>query len=219
VRGKSHIANAISFFRIGCVPFIIFFIFKPGPQAGITALALFLTASISDWLDGYISRKLKTQSEFGVFIDPLADKIVTGGVFLSIALIPEIGVPLWIILIIIIREIFLTLFRIIALRRGKQFKTEYSGKIKTFFQMCTITLILIQLYFYKYLIWHYPERAMVEIKRFWIELAGQSKGSLLYRLPVILVSISAGLAMYSMVEYIVRNRHIFSFFKKLYSKK
>jgi len=196
------------------VPFIIFFIFKPGPEAGILALALFLTASVSDWLDGYFARKFKTQSEFGVFLDPLADKLVTGGVFLSVAFIPELAVEIWIIMVILIREVFITLLRIIALRSKEPVKTEYSGKVKTFFQMFTITLILVQLFFYKYLVQENPQTALKGAKQFWVELCGQSKGIFIYRFPIILVSVSAFLAIYSMIEYILKNRHLFGFSRK-----
>lgn len=108
------------------------------------ALIVFMLASLTDMLDGWSARKLKIESEFGAFIDPLADKfLVISALIAIIALDPYLEVfDLWMILIIVGRDVMITVMRMIAIKRGKPLRTSRLGKFKTAFQMISIVIII-----------------------------------------------------------------------------
>lgn len=107
----------------------------------ISALLLFILASLTDLLDGHIARKKETISDLGKILDPIADKLLIIGVFLSFL---ERGlVSLWIVVIIMSREFIVTSLRIFALRQKKVLEAQYFGKHKTATQMVSIILIYI----------------------------------------------------------------------------
>ena len=107
-------------------------------------MALFLIASLTDILDGWSARKLRQESEFGAFIDPLADKcLVISAIIAIIVLDPGFETfDIWMIFIIAGRDILLTYMRMLAIRKGEQLRTSRLGKVKTAFQMISIVIII-----------------------------------------------------------------------------
>lgn len=110
------------------------------------ALLLFLFAALTDWLDGWLARKFGQVSEFGKFMDALADKVLTMGMFVSLL---SLGVlekwTLFLILMILSREFLITGLRLVAAAKGRTLAAEKAGKIKTVVQLLCISLILGQL--------------------------------------------------------------------------
>lgn len=207
---RFHIANILTVFRIVIVPFFILSLFGQSLFSGVAALVLFFTAAVSDYLDGVCARKYRLQSGFGEFVDPLADKILVGAAFLSFTLFPEFNIPLWLVIIILVRELVVTLLRVVAIKKKTPLKTEYSGKIKTAFQMLSIVVILVMLLIKKAVLSARPSLMSEESTEFWRTLFGQNPGTFIYFLPLLLVSLSAVLALFSMGHYVLKNRHIIS---------
>ena len=112
----------------------------PGWVAKAAALALFLIAGATDWLDGYLARRWKQTSAAGALLDPLADKVLVLGVFL--ACVWRHLVPLWMVLIIAMRELLITGVRTWGARRGVVLPAAKEGKQKTVSQMVAIIALL-----------------------------------------------------------------------------
>ncbi|MFW6139121.1 MAG: CDP-diacylglycerol--glycerol-3-phosphate 3-phosphatidyltransferase [Spirochaetota bacterium] len=205
-----HISNVLTILRVVVVPFFIMAALGEGAASGWAALVLFGFAALSDYFDGLCARRLGIHTRFGEFADPLADKILVGAAFISFALMPVVRVAFWIVAVILLREIFVTLMRIVGLNRNKPMKTEYSGKIKTAFQMFTISIILIILLVYKINLPAGPMSGYEQGMSFWSSVSGNTLAVVMVNLPLVLVCVSAVLAFFSMVQYTLKNRHLFS---------
>ena len=107
------------------------------------ALVLFVVASLTDFLDGYIARKYNLITNFGKFMDPLADKILT--ISGMICLIELGRIPSWIVIIIVAREFIISGFRLVAAENGVVIAANYWGKFKTTFQMIMIILMIMNI--------------------------------------------------------------------------
>ncbi len=119
--------------------FVLFAVVEPTPY--LWAALVFVIAALSDWYDGYFARLWKLTTPMGAFLDPLADKFLTSAAFIAFAsrgLIPE-----WTVAIIIARDIYATLFRILASSINQPIKTSSLAKYKTFFQMTYICYVLV----------------------------------------------------------------------------
>jgi len=136
-------ANKITLTRI-LIPFIFLPVLMSDLPYGKTiSLALFVVASISDWLDGYIARKLNITSDFGGLIDPLADKIlVSAALICFIAIMPDIVKP-WYVVVIISRDFLVTGLRLLAAKTNTVMAAEAIGKHKTGWQMSVIIATLV----------------------------------------------------------------------------
>ena len=137
-----NLPNMITIFRIMLVPvlFLLLF-FSPGKLQSFFAGLVFSVASISDCVDGYLARRMNLVTDFGKFLDPLADKLLVGVAL--IMMIPLGRVPLWIVAIILGREVMVTLLRVISLRKGnKVIEASMTGKYKTGFQIAAIIPLL-----------------------------------------------------------------------------
>ena len=139
------IPNVITVARIALCPVIFALIFVPTFAARFTAWILFLIAAFSDLWDGYLARKHGWISDFGKLVDPIADKLLLVATFIPFYILsnrdptdhsfPVIDtLPLWIVLVIFGRELFITLFRSYAARRGVVIPAGPSGKYKAVFQ-------------------------------------------------------------------------------------
>ena len=104
------------------------------------ALAIFIIASLTDLIDGKIARKYNLITDFGKFMDPLADKLLVCSAM--IALIEMNRIPSWVVIIIIAREFIISGFRLIASDNGVVIAASYWGKFKTTFQMVMICLMI-----------------------------------------------------------------------------
>lgn len=136
-------ANKITIIRILMIPFFIFCAMQPGAGMQIAALVLFCVASFTDFLDGYIARKYNQVTDFGKFVDPLADKLlVTAALLLFI----ENGIfPAWMVFIILAREFIITSLRIVAANKGRVLAATWTGKVKTCVQIGGIILLFLSL--------------------------------------------------------------------------
>ena len=137
-----NLPNMITIFRIVLVPvlFLLLF-FSPGKLQSFFAGLVFSVASISDCVDGYLARRMSLVTDFGKFLDPLADKLLVGVAL--IMMIPLGRVPLWIVAIILGREVMVTLLRVISLKKGNTvIEASMTGKYKTGFQIAAIIPLL-----------------------------------------------------------------------------
>ena len=146
------IPNFLTSSRIFLVPIFLYFLFSEFSHAKFFALIIFIIASITDALDGRIARKHNVVSNFGIFLDPLADKILTLSAFYAFMFIPTLStaVKLWMIILISFRDILVTTLRTILQYRGITMITSKLGKIKTALQLGTIHLILVSLIIQSY---------------------------------------------------------------------
>ncbi|RLD17373.1 MAG: CDP-diacylglycerol--glycerol-3-phosphate 3-phosphatidyltransferase [Caldiserica bacterium] len=145
-----NIATKLTFLRIIIVPFFIFSLEMKTKMGYLFALILFIIASLTDLYDGIIARKLKQVTDFGKFLDPLADKILLMSAFVYLPVLPEIKIPAWMIVVILSREFIITGLRTVAAKKGEVIAAQLSGKFKTTFQMITIIYILTFLVFNAY---------------------------------------------------------------------
>jgi CDP-diacylglycerol--glycerol-3-phosphate 3-phosphatidyltransferase len=102
---------------------------------------VFLIAAITDWYDGWLARKFNYITEWGKFMDPLADKILTSTAFVAFVIVGVL--PLWMVLLIIIRDFLITLVRIYADYRKVSFTTTRTAQLKTFLQMFFLYYLLL----------------------------------------------------------------------------
>ncbi len=140
-----YIPNILSISRIVLIPLFIYLLVSPTFLARLMALAIFGIASLTDLLDGWSARKLNQESELGKFLDPLADKVLVVSALIAILVIDPYMelIDLWMILVIVGRDVLITAMRYQAIKRGKSLKTSSFGKIKTAFQMISIVLIIL----------------------------------------------------------------------------
>jgi len=115
------------------------------------ASMLFIVASATDFFDGFIAREWNQKTKLGAIIDPLADKMITIAAFLGLMVMGEASA--WAIYIIIIRELFITGIRTVAVSEGLDIKASLAGKVKTVFQMIAIGFLLMHWPFAQELLW------------------------------------------------------------------
>ena len=136
-----NLPNKLTILRVIMIPFFLVALLVDGIPAGKwVALAIFIIASFTDMLDGKIARKYNLITNFGKFMDPLADKLLVSAAL--IALIPLGKIPAWIVIVIISREFIISGFRLIASDNGVVIAASYWGKIKTVTQMVMIVLLI-----------------------------------------------------------------------------
>ncbi|MBD3295848.1 MAG: CDP-diacylglycerol--glycerol-3-phosphate 3-phosphatidyltransferase [Candidatus Omnitrophica bacterium] len=140
-RSCMNLPNKITIARIVLTFIFMLFLFSKGLGAKVTALLLFLAAAFTDYLDGYLARKLDIKSDFGRIMDPLADKLLTLAAFL--AFVEMKLIPAWMVVVIIFRELLITSIRLKALTRGDVLSAGRGGKHKTASQMLSIFIILV----------------------------------------------------------------------------
>jgi CDP-diacylglycerol--glycerol-3-phosphate 3-phosphatidyltransferase len=138
---KFTIPNLLSLSRIVLIPLLVYLLYV---KSWVLALVLFAVASFTDMLDGWSARKLKQESEFGIFIDPLADKFLVISVLAALMVMdPELEIfDFWMIIVIVGRDVLITFMRYLAIRRGQTLRTSRFGKVKTAFQMVSIVIII-----------------------------------------------------------------------------
>ena len=125
-------ASKITLIRVAFLPVYMVFMYLSGGMPGPwmwAALALFIIASLTDYVDGYIARKYNQVTDFGKFLDPLADKLL---VIAAMAILTEWGrFPAWALIIVLTREFAVTGLRLIAVQKGTVIAAGWSGKVKT----------------------------------------------------------------------------------------
>ncbi|UCD55545.1 MAG: CDP-diacylglycerol--glycerol-3-phosphate 3-phosphatidyltransferase [Candidatus Omnitrophota bacterium] len=135
-----NLANKLTISRIILTFVFMFFLFSKGMLSKMLALVVFIIATWTDFLDGFLAKKRNEITDFGRLMDPIADKILIIAAFL--AFVEMKLIPAWIIVIIIFREFIITGLRLIALVKGKVIEAEMAGKHKTVSQMLSIYMVL-----------------------------------------------------------------------------
>ena len=140
-----NLPNKLTVLRVILVPFFVVFLLlsKTTESMKWIALVLFIVASLTDFLDGYLARSRNLVTTFGKFMDPLADKVLT--ISGMICLIELGRIPSWIVVIIVAREFIISGFRLIATEHGIVIAANYWGKWKTTFQMIMIILMIVNI--------------------------------------------------------------------------
>ena len=141
-----NLPNKLTILRVIMIPFFVFFLLWQNGENytfRMIALALFIIASLTDLLDGKIARKYNLVTNFGKFMDPLADKLLVCSAL--ICLIELNALPAWMVIIIISREFIISGFRLIASDNGVVIAASYWGKFKTTFQMVSVVLLILDI--------------------------------------------------------------------------
>ncbi len=194
---KLNLPNKLTLLRVLLVPFFVFFLMLEPQHASLKwiALAIFAIASLTDMFDGMIARKYNLITNFGKFADPLADKMLVCSALICLSVLG--WVPVWMTLIIIIREFIISGFRLVAAERGKVIAASWWGKWKTAVTMIAIVLQMIVLNEQGF-----PKSAGSEA----------ASASPLYleacTFVWILMAIATVLTVISLVDYIAKNKEV-----------
>ena len=136
-----NLPNKLTMFRVILIPFFVAFMLVDITSVDKwISLAIFIIASLTDLLDGKIARKYNLITNFGKFMDPLADKLLVCSAL--ICLVAMVKIPAWMVIVIISREFIISGFRLIASDNGVVIAASYFGKFKTTFQMVMICLMI-----------------------------------------------------------------------------
>ena len=138
-----NLANKITVFRIVLIPLYLVLLMQLTPLTGYIAAVVFIAASLSDALDGYVARTQGLVTNFGKFFDPLADKLLVCTALIAMTYLDRF--PLWGIILIVIRELTITGFREIAASRGVIVAADKLGKLKAISQMLTVIILTLPL--------------------------------------------------------------------------
>src|SRR5690606_9412839 len=135
-----NIANVLTVVRLVLVPLFVAFLLLDGTGWRIAALVLFLLASVTDQLDGWLARRYALITDFGKIADPIADKALIGAALVCLSFLGEL--PWWITVVILGREAGVTLLRFLVIRHGV-IPASYGGKVKTVLQIVAIALYIL----------------------------------------------------------------------------
>lgn len=131
-----NLPNKLSVMRVFCIPVIVLLLYLPEDGCRIAAGILFILASLTDYLDGHIARKHNLVTDFGKFIDPVADKLLV--LTTLIMLLHRQQMEAWIVIVVLSRELAVDGLRMVAVGQGKVIAASWFGKIKTTCQMILI---------------------------------------------------------------------------------
>ena len=174
--------NKLTIARMIIVPFLVIFLLTGwgGEANRYISLTLFVVASVTDWFDGYLARKNNLVTNFGKFMDPLADKLLVSSALISLVQMGKISA--WIVVIIIAREFTISILRAVAAAEGIVIAASWWGKAKTITQIIAIIAILLNNFPFRYI--NFP-------------------------FDMIMMWISVLLTVISGVHYIIINKHVF----------
>ena len=134
-------ANKLTFLRILMIPAFLIVLYAGFPGSRYVALGIFIAASLTDMLDGYIARHYNQVTDFGKFADPLADKVL---VLTAMLWYVQAGaLPAWVVAVVLLREFAVSGLRMIASERGRVIAAAWSGKIKTASTMVCLCLMFL----------------------------------------------------------------------------
>ncbi|MBR3653820.1 MAG: CDP-diacylglycerol--glycerol-3-phosphate 3-phosphatidyltransferase [Elusimicrobia bacterium] len=202
-----NLANKLTILRVLLVPIFIILVIIDSFWANIFALLVFIAASITDYYDGVIARKQNMITTLGIFLDPLADKLLVTSAFILFVGIYTLNVPAWMVICIISREFIITGLRSIAASKNIIIPASMAGKVKTTSQMIAIITILVILVVNSgitkfYFITPYEL----------LELTGWQHfvGLILIHAPYWLMLIATIFTLYSGISYLIAHKNIFS---------
>jgi len=188
-----NLPNQLTVLRLGLTAVFVICLTAVFPFAPTAALAIFIIAALTDYLDGSIARRFNLITDFGKLMDPVADKVLTASAF--ICLLDYHALPAWAVIIIISREFLITGLRLLAGSKGTVLPAEKLGKHKTAWQMITIIYFLLLLASSDWL----PQSALEG----WWRSAWVGGGT-------VLVSITVALTVYSGFGYLIKNRAVWA---------
>jgi len=136
-----NLPNKLTLSRVVLTAVFLVLLFAHGLVYKLSAVLVFSVAALTDFLDGFIARNNNLVSDFGKFMDPIADKILILAAFL--AFVEMKLVPAWMVIIIIFREFMITGLRIVALKKNRVIEATLAGKHKTVSQLMTVFIILV----------------------------------------------------------------------------
>lgn len=141
------IPNTLTLIRLGLIPVFMLFMRDPSPWMVSVATAIFILATITDLLDGFVARFFRAETDFGKLVDPLADKILVMTALVMLVSLTseptgEHWVPPWMVVVILAREFWITGLRGVAAARGQVIAASDGGKLKTLLQMLAIVFLL-----------------------------------------------------------------------------
>lgn len=192
--------NQLTILRIILTPIFLYLFLSKDPLLIQISLGVFFIAALTDWYDGWLARKFNYITDWGKFWDPLADKILTSTAFLGFVFVGLL--ELWMVVLIIFRDLIVTLLRIYAESRGYNFVTSYYAKWKTVFQMV----------FLYYLLLLYGGLNTIEVYTGNENLFNQlSNKDLIYLIMFVITLIT----VHSGVTYLLKNKHLI---KKLFNE-
>lgn len=176
-----NLPNKLTILRVILIPFfVVFMLFDiTGAADKWIALVIFCVASLTDMLDGKIARKYNLVTNFGKFMDPLADKLLVCSAM--ICLVDLELIPVWVVLIIIAREFIISGFRLVASDNGIVIAASYWGKFKTTFQMLMVIVIIFN----------------INLQLGWLNILG-----------TILIYVALVLTVVSLIDYIAKNKDV-----------
>lgn len=175
-----NLPNKITILRVIMIPFFVFFMLADSIKySNYIAEIIFIIASLTDTLDGYIARKYNLVSNFGKFMDPLADKLLVSSALICFISIPDNPMPVWGVIIIISREFIISGFRLVASDAGLVLDASWWGKIKTITQMIMSIFLIVDF-----------------------------SGTVVDAIEFVLIYASIVLTVVSLVDYILKNWHV-----------
>lgn len=141
-----NLPNKLTISRVIMIPFFVFFLLVdlgglPDGMQKYIAATIFIIASLTDWFDGYLARKNNLITNFGKFMDPLADKLLVCSALICLTAKNQLAA--WIVIVIISREFIISGFRLLASDNGVVIAASYWGKFKTAFQMIMIIMLIL----------------------------------------------------------------------------
>ena len=189
-----NIANRLTIARIVMIPLFLLMMCFPKDALGtvsvlhsnlsiswLLAMIIFTIASITDFLDGYLARKYHLITNFGKFADPLADKLLVMTAFIT--LVGAGVIPMWIVAVIVCRELAVTGLRLLLVNDGEVLAAAWPGKVKTATQMLAIIFLLID---------DFPVKGLP------------------FSIGTILLYVCLVATVYSGVDYFIKNKHVFA---------
>jgi len=189
-----NLPNKLTVLRICLAGVFMFFLFSKGLMFKCLALSIFLAASFTDFLDGYIAKKNNIVTDFGKLMDPIADKILVLSAFL--AFVEMELIPAWMALIIVFREVTVTGLRIAALTQGRVLAAEDGGKHKMVSQVFSIVVILLFLIF---------REAGIKVFGFW-----NGSTERIYKDTIFfLMLVTTFLTLASGMSYLIKNKGVY----------
>lgn len=180
-----NLPNILTMTRIAAIPLLAVILLSPSQSSGFWAAVVFSLASVTDWLDGYLARRMGIVTIFGKFLDPIADKLIVMAALIMI--LPFGHVPAWMVLVILGREIIITGLRGIASSEGIVIQASDLGKFKTIFQLVAIIGLLL----------HYDYNWFFGIPEPWLHVNMHNVG-------MFFLWIATLLTVWSGVDYLIR---------------
>lgn len=190
-----NLPNKLTVLRIMLAAAFLLFLFSKGITSKVIALFIFLLASFTDFLDGFLAKRTNQITDFGKLMDPIADKILVLSAMLAFV---EMGIIAgWMVVAIVFREIVITGLRVLALNKGKVMQSDSGGKHKTVWQIFAIFFILVFIIF---------KEGGARYFGFW-----NSSVEVFYRdMIFLLMFVTVVFTLSSGISYLIKNREVYS---------